>query len=238
MQESNSPRRMPIRINLLAEAQAAEQARRRDPVKLSAWIGGFLICLVALWSLKLQCDIYFAGKTLRVEEAQWSSLQRQYAEVLTNRALQTRMEGKLASLDRLSTNRFLWGSVMDALQQTTIDDIVIRSFKGSVVFKHVDFVPASKTPEGRTILAVPPASIEQVAVTIDGRDFGVPEDQTYSKYKDALNHFPFFLSRISQGEGFTLDGSLGKLTADPQDPSKRFVDFTLSCKFPEVRRNE
>lgn len=228
---------MPIRINLLAEAQAAEQARRRDPVKLSAWIGGFLICLVALWSLKLQCDIFFAGKTLKAEEGQWNSLQKQYAEVLTNRVMQTRMEAKLVSLDRLSTNRFLLGSLLDALQRTMIDDITVRGFKSSVFFQQVEPVPSKKNPEGRIIPAIPAAAIEQVTVTIEGRDFGVPEEQTYSKYKDTLNQFPFFLSRFGQSEGFTL-GSLGKVTADPQDPSKRFVDFALSCKFPEVRRNE
>ena len=39
---------MPIRINLLAEAQAAEEMRRKDPVKRAVWIGGFVIFLVLL----------------------------------------------------------------------------------------------------------------------------------------------------------------------------------------------
>jgi hypothetical protein len=228
---------MPIRINLLAEAQAAEQARRRDPVKLSAWIGGFIICLVALWSLKLQFDIYFVGKALKSQEAQWSSLQKQYSQVLTNRAMTTKLEGNMASLERFSTNRFLWGSLLDAIQQTTVDDIVVRGIKGSIVYKHVEFVPA-KDIDGKKIPAVPAASIEQVTVLIDGRDFGPPEDQTYSKYKDKLNGFPFFLPRIAKGGGFKLGDNLGRVTADPQDAARRFVDFTLSCKFPEVSRNE
>ena len=45
---------MPIRINLLAEAQAAEELRRKNPVKRGIWIGGFLVLVVILWIAKLQ----------------------------------------------------------------------------------------------------------------------------------------------------------------------------------------
>jgi len=41
---------MPIRLNLLAEAQAAEEARRRDPVKRAIWIGALLVSVVLVWS--------------------------------------------------------------------------------------------------------------------------------------------------------------------------------------------
>ncbi len=34
---------MPIRLNLLAEAQAAEEMRRRDPVKRALWLAGLII---------------------------------------------------------------------------------------------------------------------------------------------------------------------------------------------------
>lgn len=48
---------MPIRINLLAEAQAAEEMRRKDPVKRSIWIGGFIVFLTLLAALTLQLKI-------------------------------------------------------------------------------------------------------------------------------------------------------------------------------------
>ena len=50
---------MPIRINLLAEAQAAAELRRKNPVKRGIWIGSFLVCVVLLWIAKLQLDISF-----------------------------------------------------------------------------------------------------------------------------------------------------------------------------------
>jgi len=48
---------MPIRINLLAEAQAAEEMRRKDPVKRAIWIGGFVVFLTLLAALTLQLKI-------------------------------------------------------------------------------------------------------------------------------------------------------------------------------------
>ena len=45
---------MPIRINLLAEAQALEEMRRKDPVKRAALAAGALVCLALVYSSYLQ----------------------------------------------------------------------------------------------------------------------------------------------------------------------------------------
>ena len=48
---------MPIRLNLLAEAQAAEELRRKDPVKRAILAGvGFVIAMVAV-SLFIQSQV-------------------------------------------------------------------------------------------------------------------------------------------------------------------------------------
>jgi len=227
---------MPIRINLLAEAQAAEEARRRDPVKLSIWIGSFVVCLVALWIFKLQLDLLFANRTFRAEEKMWENLQKPYYEALTNRATITRMEAKLASLNRLSTNRFLWGTLLDALQQVSVEGVVVKNIKGTQSFR-VDPGTPSKTVDGKTKPAIPAFSVAQCSVEIRGCDYAV-EEQSYSRYKEQLNQLPYFLTRLGVNEGFTLSGSLGQATSDPQDPARLYVNFTLICHFPEVRRNE
>ena len=49
---------MPIRINLLAEQLAEEDARRRDPVKRTAWVAGVVVALMGIWSLYLQGRIW------------------------------------------------------------------------------------------------------------------------------------------------------------------------------------
>ncbi|HUC84583.1 MAG TPA: hypothetical protein VL970_05265, partial [Candidatus Acidoferrales bacterium] len=40
---------MPIRINLLSEALAEEELRRRDPVKRAIYGGAFLVALSLVW---------------------------------------------------------------------------------------------------------------------------------------------------------------------------------------------
>ena len=48
---------MPIRINLLAEAQAAEDLRRRDPVKRSIYVAVCFVVMVLVWISSLQVKI-------------------------------------------------------------------------------------------------------------------------------------------------------------------------------------
>ena len=45
---------MPIHLNLLAEAQAAEEERRRNPVKRAIWIAILFVVLILVWSSSLQ----------------------------------------------------------------------------------------------------------------------------------------------------------------------------------------
>ena len=55
---------MPIRINLLAEAQIAEDLRRRDPVKRAIFVGALLVVLALVWSSSLQLEVVFAKNDL------------------------------------------------------------------------------------------------------------------------------------------------------------------------------
>jgi hypothetical protein len=53
---------MPIRINLLAEAQAAEELRRRDPVKRVIFCGALMVALMVVWSSSLKLRAMLANK--------------------------------------------------------------------------------------------------------------------------------------------------------------------------------
>ena len=59
---------MPIRLNLLAEAQAAEEARRRDPVKRAILAAAFLVAIMLAWSSWLQGRAMLASNQLSREE--------------------------------------------------------------------------------------------------------------------------------------------------------------------------
>jgi len=55
---------MPIHINLLAEAQAAEELRRRDPVKRGIFLGASLVVLMLVWSGMIQINSALANARL------------------------------------------------------------------------------------------------------------------------------------------------------------------------------
>jgi hypothetical protein len=121
---------MAIRINLLAEEQAAEELRRKNPVKLAIWVGGFFVAVAALFILKLQLDINFSKNDYAGVDKQWKDNIAKYAAVTNNMAKIAEIDRKLNALDKLSTNRFFWAPVLNALQQTMINDIQVVKISG------------------------------------------------------------------------------------------------------------
>src|SRR5437016_582715 len=114
---------MPIRINLLAEAQAAEELRRRDPVKRAFWIGGLVVVLVLAWSSSLQFKIIGDRDKLNAMEAKLNAQTNEYQQIISNQKQLVETSQKLAALRQLATNRFLWATALNTLQQTTVPDV-------------------------------------------------------------------------------------------------------------------
>src|SRR2546428_9334509 len=119
---------MPIRLNLLAEAQAAEEMRRRDPVKRALWVAALLVSLVLAWSSWLQLKAMMANQELTQVQAQMGAYTNEYQQVLTNQRKTDEIKQKLAALRQLSANRFLQASLLNALQQATVEDVQLIHF--------------------------------------------------------------------------------------------------------------
>ena len=106
---------MPIRLNLLAEAQAAEDLRRRDPVKHAIWLAGLLVALMLVWSSGLYLKAMIARRALGRVEGQITVRTNDFQQVLDFRNKTGDIETKLAALVQLATNRFLNGTLLNAL---------------------------------------------------------------------------------------------------------------------------
>src|SRR5580698_3897342 len=98
---------MPIRINLLAESQAADEIRRRDPVKRAIWVGICVVVLVLVWSSSLQVKIMADNGRLSNLENKLNSKTNDYARVLDNQKKLFEMNGKLAALNKMAAGRYL-----------------------------------------------------------------------------------------------------------------------------------
>lgn len=124
---------MPIRINLLAEQQAAEEARRRDPVKRAIWGSGTAVALLLVYCVYLQFKVSSARAELNRFEVQWKDLQPSVLQSSNILKELGDIRGRLDSLQKHSTNRFLWANVLNALQHTSDEEVRVVSFDGRSV---------------------------------------------------------------------------------------------------------
>ena len=226
---------MPIRVNLMAEAQALEEARRHNPVKLGIWIAGFFVALVALWSIKVQLDIYFAKNSLATLDTMWKANEASYNNVTNEQVLIATTTAKIAALDHLQTNRFLWGPVLNALQYTVVDQVQVTHIWG---LQTIEREPSKTLGAGATQKTFPgTANFEKVRLSIAGKDYS-PLVSGYKNYEDALNHFDFFAKIMGGRDGFTIEGAPGPKFADAPGSPREFRVFTLTNQLPDIRRND
>jgi len=209
---------MPIRLNLLAEAQEAEEMRRRDPIKRAVIAGLVLVSLVLMWSSSLQLRIMLArGESGRTDD---------YRLLLQSQAKVSQIAERLAALERLSTNRFLNATVLDALQRATIDDVHLLRLKIDQNFASVE---APKPRPGA--VAAPAKVIERIVVTLDANDSSPNPGDQINKFKETVAANPYFHGMLDVTNAITL-----KNLSAPQvslATGKTCVLFTLECRFRE-----
>src|SRR5580692_6815825 len=98
---------MPIRINLLAEALAEEDLRRRDPVKRAIYGGAFVVALSLVWFSSIWLTFMLEKEKLNQIQAEIQMHTNDYAQVLTNTKKMGEIKKRMDALDQLSEARFL-----------------------------------------------------------------------------------------------------------------------------------
>ena len=185
-------------------------------------------------------DISFENRSYNNVEAEWKEQMTTYSTVTNEQIKIGEVDHKLDELDLLRTNRFLWAPVFNALQQT-IPQTMVDKIPGHQIERFTDLCQGGGARHWRRAVPthqhVPGAIIQKVSLSIEAEDL-MPSEENYNKFKESLDNFDFFVSRLQRRDGFVMDGVMGPLTVDPVDPNRQFRTFTLASHFPEARLSE
>jgi hypothetical protein len=214
---------MPIHLNLLAETQAADELRRRDPVKRLIFAGMLVVVLILVWWSWLQLRVMVANANLSRVEAQIQSHTNAYQVVLVNEKKITEAKANLTALQKLANNRFLQGNLLNALQDATVPGVQLVRLVVSQTYV------AAQGGNAKTNGPV----TEKVVVSLDAQDLSSDPGDQVNKFKDVISQVPYFKSVL----GKTNVIRLTNLSAPQADPSgKPCVLFTLQCTYPDLIR--
>lgn len=223
---------MSIHINLLAEAQAAEDLRRRDPVKRAIFIGVSLVVVSLVWSGTVEVSAVLAKERFAGVQASINARTNAYQHVESDRKKIGTIQFKLAALQNLQTNRFLQGSLLDALQHATVDGVQLtrlRVDQACILTEGTE----SQTNGDRVIAGRPATVKERIIAHLDARDFSANPGDQVNKFKDAIAKQAYFQAMLDKTNGVQL---ANPPSAPQTDAGKPYVIFTLDCRYPEVTR--
>ncbi|HXP59253.1 MAG TPA: hypothetical protein VN829_02120 [Dongiaceae bacterium] len=220
---------MPIRLNLLAEAQALEDLRRRDPVKRAIQGAACLGLLLLAWAGSLQFEAMMAKVNLGRMETRLASHAKAFHLVLDNQKSLAEANQKLIALHQFATNRFLHGSLLNALQQAALADVQLTRFHCEQTYVQNGDVKAGPGTAGRSA-----AATEKIVLSLEAWDTSGPNpgDQV-NQFKKALIECPYFQNVLGKtNEPRLVSLSPPRTTAD----GKPVVSFALECRFPDKTR--
>jgi hypothetical protein len=225
---------MAIRINLLAEAQAEEELRRRDPVKRSVLGGSLLIACFLVWFSSIWATTLWSSRQLTAIETEIQTRTNDFGQVLANQRKAADASRRIESLQKLSAARFLHGTLLESLQKVYVPNVQITRLRIDQSYASTPGSPPVTNSFG-VLPGRPGTATERVLMTIDARD-------SSSNPGDQINHFKEALS-TQENLKILLDktNNAVRLSAPPSAPQsisdgKFFVIFTLESRFADKSR--
>lgn len=224
---------MPIRLNLLAEAQALEDQRRRDPVKRTLWFGALLIALTLGWASSLQLKALIAKAGLNRLDAKIAARNNDYNKVVEAQKKIADINHRLLSLHSLATNRFLYGNLLNAMQQAVTDDISLSQLRVEQLYTVVEGTKP-KTNANKVTPGKPASTTEAIGFAFDGSDSSPSAGDQVTKFKAVLSAHPFFVAALGKTNQVILK-SMSAPTISPET-GRAMVLFALDAKLPPKTR--
>jgi hypothetical protein len=221
---------MPIRLNLFAEDQALEAQRRRDPVKRVIIAGVVLLIGMLGWAGILMLKVIAAKNDVAIVDGRMKAQTNAYLAIVNNDKKLADSTHKLQALHVLTTNRFLNGNLLDALQRSVVDNVQVTRLKVTQTYQFNEEVKPKDEEDKR---APSPASVtEKINFTLDATDTSM-NGEGATHFQNALSSAPYFQRTLARTNGFRLK-SIG--TPQTDSSGKSFSTFTLEAYLPEKTR--
>jgi hypothetical protein len=218
---------MPIRINLLAEALADDELRRRDPVKRAIFFGAFLVALSLVWFSSIWLTYMLANQKLNQIKADIQTHANDFAQVQNNLKKIAEVQKRMDDMDQLSAARFLHGNLLNALQQTYVPNVQLNRLRVEQTYSTAAAGLAKTNSAGVTV-ARPAVITEHIMLTMDAKDFSPNPGDQINHFKDALFKQDFFKACLDPVSGIRLAGPPSAVQT-PMD-SKPYVMFEIECR--------
>jgi hypothetical protein len=167
-------------------------------------------------------------------EVQINSRTNEYSSVLDSQNKIANIERKIEALRRLSAGRLLQGTLLGALQKTTVNDVQLLRLRVDQTYAFVEGAKARTNSADVLIPAKPPTQTEKILLTLEGVDSSANPGDGLNKYKDALTTNAYLKERLVKTNGISLK-NLAPPTISPLN-GKPSVNFTLECRYPDKTR--
>jgi hypothetical protein len=223
---------MPIKINLLAESQAAEEMRRRDPVKRGIIFGGMLVGAFLIWAGAVWVNTIVAEEGLARVNAEIKAHTNDWSRVQIAQRKNSAAERKLEQLQKFQTARFLQGNLLNALQQATMDGVQLTRLH----LEQVYFLTAGTEAQtnGDTVVAGKPSTVrEHITLSLDARDSSANPGDQVNKFKEAIAGQAYFKPLLNKTNAIQL------VNLSPPEvgfDGKPYVLFSLEAHFNDQTR--
>lgn len=227
---------MPIRINLLAEAQAAEELRRKDPVKRAILLGTAVVAIMIVVSIFFQSQVVATNHKAETFNGRIQAVTNKYAAVMADSDRLQDLHLHIRGLDILAAERFLNGSLLNSLQKGTVENVQMIHFRVDHTYSLVDETKSKPTDgkAGPLKIIKPATANEKISLVIEARDVGANPGDQVTKFKEALAKTEYISKLLGTNAQLRLvNRSPPQLQADS---GRLGVQFSLEARLPEKAR--
>jgi hypothetical protein len=150
--------------------------------------------------------------------------------VRTNHRLATNAQHKLAALDRLASERFLWATPLHTLQYAMVDQVQLTQLRGNHSYTLTEGT-ASITNSSGVVRGKPASARERIVLWLEARDYSDSPADTFRIFQERLMNQPYFQTNLKRAELITRSP-----VQTDQGSARSFVTFTIECEYPERMR--